>query len=190
MMLASDSLIFVMYALVFLGGMYAVSTLTLDEYSHWDTYVRTLPVTPKQIVGSKYLLALGWALLCFVLSTALCALGGAIRGNLAETWPQTLASSIAALAVVLGYNAFALPLSYKFGATKARSATMVAFCILIAAVVIAGGLLANQLPAGDSAEAMGETGVLLAVGGFTLAALAAYLLSFFISTGIYRKKAA
>ena len=47
MMLASDSLIFVMYALVFLGGMYAVSTLTLDEYSHWDTYVRTLPVTPK-----------------------------------------------------------------------------------------------------------------------------------------------
>ena len=85
MMLASDSLIFVMYALVFLGGMYAVSTLTLDEYSHWDTYVRTLPVTPKQIVGSKYLLALGWALLCFVLSTALCALGGAIRGNLAET---------------------------------------------------------------------------------------------------------
>lgn len=190
MMLASDSLVFVMYALVFLGGMYAVSTLTLDEYSRWDTYARTLPVTPQQIVGSKYLLALGWSAFCFVLGTVLCALGGAVRGDLAATWPQTLAGSITALAVVLGYNAVALPLSYQFGAAKARSATMVALCILIAAVVLAGGLLANGLPSADSADAPGAAGLLLLVGVLTAAALAAYLVSFFISTGIYRRKAA
>ena len=56
----SDSMVFVLYALVFLGGMYAVSTLSMDEQSQWDAYVRTLPVTPGQIVGSKYLLTLGW----------------------------------------------------------------------------------------------------------------------------------
>ena len=79
MIFASDSLIFVMYALIFLGGLYVSSTLTLDEQSQWDTYARTLPVTAAQIVGSKYLLS------------ASCCPNRSARsaGWLAGTWPTS-----------------------------------------------------------------------------------------------------
>ena len=42
-----------LYAIIFLMGMYAVSTLSFDEYSHWDMYGHTLPVTPRQAVAAK-----------------------------------------------------------------------------------------------------------------------------------------
>ena len=50
------------------------STISFDENSHWDIYARTLPVTPAQLVGSKYLFGLcGLALgtVCTVLIVAL-----------------------------------------------------------------------------------------------------------------------
>ena len=101
MIFASDSLIFVMYALIFLGGLYVSSTLTLDEQSQWDTYARTLPVTAAQIVGSKYLLSVAWTLICFLLSQSLCSLSGLARGNLADQWHNYLAGNLAAGSLVI-----------------------------------------------------------------------------------------
>ena len=46
------------YALVAVCGVYASSTMNFDDSAHWDTYARTLPVTPGQVVGCKYLLGL------------------------------------------------------------------------------------------------------------------------------------
>ena len=43
------------YALVAVCGVYASSTMNFDDSAHWDTYARTLPVTPGQVVGCKYL---------------------------------------------------------------------------------------------------------------------------------------
>ena len=51
------------YALVAVCGVYASSTMNCDDYAHWDTYARTLPVTPGQVVGCKYLLGLLFTLL-------------------------------------------------------------------------------------------------------------------------------
>ena len=34
------------YALVAVCGVYASSTMNFDDSAHWDTYARTLPVTP------------------------------------------------------------------------------------------------------------------------------------------------
>ena len=51
------------YALILVFAMLAGSTISFDENSHWDTYARTLPVTPAQIVGCKYLLGLGGVVL-------------------------------------------------------------------------------------------------------------------------------
>ena len=108
----SDSMVFVLYALVFLGGMYAVSTLSMDEQSQWDTYVRTLPVTPAQTGGSKYLLTLGWCALCFARSAAVGLAKAAVLGTLAQTWTANLAGSLSSLLVVLLYCALPLPLAY------------------------------------------------------------------------------
>ena len=34
------------YALAFVFTLICLSTISFDENSHWDTYVRTMPVTP------------------------------------------------------------------------------------------------------------------------------------------------
>ena len=59
------------YALVAVCGVYASSTMNFDDFAHWDTYARTLPVTPGQVVGCKYLLGL-----LFTLFGSVCAAVG------------------------------------------------------------------------------------------------------------------
>ena len=59
------------YALVAVCGVYASSTMNFDDSAHWDTYARTLPVTPGQVVGCKYLLGL-----LFTLFGSVCAAVG------------------------------------------------------------------------------------------------------------------
>ncbi|HJC55430.1 MAG TPA: ABC-2 transporter permease [Candidatus Gemmiger stercoravium] len=190
MIFASDSLIFVMYALIFLGGLYVSSTLTLDEQSQWDTYARTLPVTAAQIVGSKYLLSVAWTLICFLLSQSLCSLSGLARGNLADQWHNYLAGNLAATALVFLYNALTLPLSYKFGAAKARSVTIVATGVLVGVSVLGIGQLLrtsdaeqiNLIPV-DSA-----LGVFLVLLAFLAISLVLFFISWLVSTAIYRNK--
>lgn len=190
MIFASDSLIFVMYALIFLGGLYVSSTLTLDEQSQWDTYARTLPVTAAQIVGSKYLLSVAWTLICFLLSQSLCSLSGLARGNLADQWHNYLAGNLAATALVFLYNALTLPLSYKFGAAKARSVTIMATGVIVGVSVLGIGQLLrttdaeqiNLIPV-DSA-----LGVFLVLLAFLAVSLVLFFISWLVSTAIYRNK--
>lgn len=190
MIFASDSLIFVMYALIFLGGLYVSSTLTLDEQSQWDTYARTLPVTAAQIVGSKYLLSVVWTLICFLLSQSLCSLSGLARGNLADQWHNYLAGNLAATALVFLYNALTLPLSYKFGAAKARSVTIMATGVLVGVSVLGIGHFLrtsdaeqiNLIPV-DSA-----LGVFLVLLAFLAVSLVLFFISWLVSTAIYRNK--
>lgn len=190
MIFASDSLIFVMYALIFLGGLYVSSTLTLDEQSQWDTYARTLPVTAAQIVGSKYLLSVVWTLICFLLSQSLCSLSGLARGNLADQWHNYLAGNLAATALVFLYNALTLPLSYKFGAAKARSVTIMATGVLVGVSVLGIGQLlrtsdAEQINLIPVDSALGVFLVLLAL---LAVSLVLFFISWLVSTAIYRNK--
>ena len=188
----SDSMVFVLYALVFLGGMYAVSTLSMDEQSQWDAYVRTLPVTPGQIVGSKYLLTLGWCALCFALAAAVWVIKTAVLGTLAQSWAATLAGCLSALLVVLLYCALTLPLSYKLGAAKARSATMVLLTLLMAGFILAGIALSSgngTLPSmAENLAAINDVQVVGVLALLCLGALALFAASWAVSVGIYRRR--
>lgn len=190
MIFASDSLIFVMYALIFLGGLYVSSTLTLDEQSQWDTYARTLPVTAAQIVGSKYLLSVAWTLICFLLSQSLCSLSGLARGNLADQWHNYLAGNLAATALVFLYNALTLPLSYKFGAAKARSVTIVATGVLVGVSVLGIRHLFRTTDAEqiNLIPVDGALGVFLVLLAFLAVSLVLFFISWLVSTAIYRNK--
>lgn len=44
---------FMLYALVFVLGMYVQSAISFDEYSHWDMYGHTLPVRPRSCWASS-----------------------------------------------------------------------------------------------------------------------------------------
>ena len=181
-----------LYAIIFLMGMYAVSTLSFDEYSHWDMYGHTLPVTPRQAVAAKYLLGLGFMGTGTLLAMLLLTVTSAFRGQLASSvTAEHLAGCLSALATVLLYYAIAFPLSFKMGATKARTAVLGVMCALAMVCFLAWrfaqntqtGAVVGQLFAGMS----DRQGVLLLFGVFAVS-LMIYIVSWQISAGIYDRK--
>ena len=64
------------YAMTVVWGIYVASTINYDEQAHWDAYAATLPVTPGQVIGSKYLLCAASTAIGAVLSLALVFLAG------------------------------------------------------------------------------------------------------------------
>ena len=89
------------YALVAVCGVYASSTMNFDDSAHWDTYARTLPVTPGQVVGS------------------VCAAVGIF---LAGQYTDVLEAAFSILVIAafsLLLFAVNMPFSYKFGAVRA-----------------------------------------------------------------------
>ena len=132
---------FMAYALVFVVGLYASTTISMDENSRWDLYARTLPVTPGQIVAGKFLLTLG----CTAVGAALSFLLLAVMPH-TPPLPEAVAGLAAAVTTTLVYGALVIPLSYKFGAAKARSWVMGCCLRCFSAVVGA------ELPAGSNAR--------------------------------------
>lgn len=104
------------YALVAVCGVYASSTMNFDDSSHWDAYARTLPVTPGQVVGCKYLLGL-----LFTLFGSVCAAVGIfLAGQYTDVLEATFSILVIAAFSLLLF-AVNMPLSYKFGAVRART---------------------------------------------------------------------
>lgn len=104
------------YALVAVCGIYASSTMNFDDSAHWDAYARTLPVTPGQVVGCKYLLGL-----LFTLFGSVCAAVGIF---LAGQYTDVLEAAFSILVIAafsLLLFAVNMPFSYKFGAVRART---------------------------------------------------------------------
>ena len=171
---------FMLFALVFMGGLYIASTLSFDEMSHWDAYARTLPVSPGQLVGAKYLLALGWMAGSFVLAEILLTVSDLFKGELQENLMYNLAGCLVSLGLVLIYYALTLPLSYKLGVAIGISVGLVAFTSY-----------ATQSDSSSLASpviAMDETSLLFFSGGLIAAGLVLFVISWWISTMIYTKK--
>lgn len=104
------------YALVAVCGIYASSTMNFDDSAHWDTYARTLPVTPGQVVGCKYLLGL-----LFTLFGSVCAAVGIfLAGQYTDVLEATFSILVIAAFSLLLF-AVNMPFSYKFGAVRART---------------------------------------------------------------------
>lgn len=181
---------FMLFALVFMGGLYIASTLSFDEMSRWDAYARTLPVSAGQLVGAKYLLALGWMGGSFVLAELLLTACDLIKGRLQESLLYNLAGCLVALGIVLIYYALVLPLSYKLGAARARSGVIVAIGISAGLVAFASYSTKNDSPLGFlTVSGMNEIALLFVIcAGVIAAGLVLFVISWMVSTAIYAKK--
>ena len=120
------------YALVAVCGIYASSTMNFDDSAHWDTYARTLPVTPGQVVGCKYLLGL-----LFTLFGSVCAAVGIfLVGQYTDVLEATFSILVIAAFSLLLF-AVNMPFSYKFGAVRARTwVYLVTFSAVFATIYV------------------------------------------------------
>lgn len=178
---------FMLFALLFIGGLYTTSALVFDEQSHWDTYARTLPVSGRQIVGAKYLLALLWMAASFVLSYVLLTLCDLFKGQVAENLLYNLTGCLITLGLVMAYYALGYVLSYKIGAVRARSGVILAIALIIAIALVGSNALENT--SFFSFPLLDETTLLVLIAGGSLAVgLVLFILSWVVSTAIYAKK--
>lgn len=207
---------FMLYALVFMFGLYVQSTLSFDEKSRWDTYAHTLPLGPGAIVGSKYLLGLFAILGGFVIGlAAFLFFPGIARGTMGMD--EALVGMLAAFSLTLVYFSLSLPLSYRFGSERARAAVMMAILLLGVAIMAAAMLFSPEQvqalqrffgfrgPAEIWDAAQGQTVVMdveygsltqwvrnlhfwLLIGGGTACSVLLYAASWAISIAIYKDK--
>lgn len=178
---------FMLFALLFIGGLYTTSALVFDEQSHWDTYARTLPVSGRQIVGAKYLLALLWMAASFVLSYVLLTLCDLFKGQVAENLLYNMTGCLITLGLVMAYYALGYVLSYKIGAVRARSGVILAIALIIAIALVGSNALENT--SFFSFPLLDETTLLVLIAGGSLAVgLVLFILSWVVSTAIYTKK--
>lgn len=175
------------YALVAVCGVYASSTMNFDDSAHWDTYARTLPVTPGQVVGCKYLLGL-----LFTLFGSVCAAVGIF---LAGQYTDVLEAAFSILVIAafsLLLFAVNMPLSYKFGAVRARTwVYLVTFFAVFATIYVMEKLpylqrsaVTSQLDTMGNAITARPALLLLPC----VAVLLLYLGSWALSVQIYQRK--
>ena len=178
---------FFLFMTPWLLGFYTLSSFSLDESCRWNLYARTLPVSSRQSVGGKYLLAISWILpgtiYAGVVGAAVCLLHPG----------ETLASDMAVSSVVVGVIAIdmisiLLAMTFRAGVEKARS---LFFLIFIGFFLII--FLGGQIGMLDDA---GFVAVLASIAAFpllwALGALAVALLipviCFSLSCRIYANK--
>ena len=186
---------FLAYAMVFVVGMYASSTISMDENSHWDAYAHTLPVSPGQLVSVKYWLTLILTVASIPLSFFLIALILAPK----PTFLEAALGLTAACTVTLFYFSFVIPLSYKFGAAKARSWVSISLLVVAFGPVALFPLLpesttapiknaASSLDAAITANWSEAAFTIAVVGAMLLFSLVCMVISWAISVRIYTRK--
>ena len=183
------------YALQVVFSIMVTSTISFDENSHWDTYARTLPVTPGQIIGCKYLFGLGGLAVGSVLTVVIVALSNLYEPVLIyHAVDKVGAAELAAALLVCGslsllFVGLILPLSYRFNSTRARSSIFLVFGVFGLVIGAAVAALPERTRGTVFAFLNSPDEVILPWLAAAFAVmLALYGVSYKICVGIYTKK--
>lgn len=178
---------FFLFMTPWLLGFYTLSSFSLDESCRWNLYARTLPVSSRQIVGGKFLLAISWILpgtiYAGVVGAAVCLLHPG----------ETLASDMAVSSVVVGVIAIdmisiLLAMTFRAGVEKARSLFFLIF-IGFFLIIFLGGQIGMLDDAGFVAvlASIAAFPLLWALGTLAVAILIP-VICFSLSCRIYANK--
>ncbi len=125
--------------IAFIMGMLTITSFAYDEQAKWDAFALTMPVSKRDMVLSKYLLAvfLGIAggLMGILLSVA-AAIGQGPVDIMA-----ILKNTGIAICATYVFSSIALPLVYKLGSEKSRLVLMLCY----AAPILLGTIIINML---------------------------------------------
>lgn len=171
-------------ALVTVMGMtIPMSSVALDDAARWDRYAVATPAGRRGVVAGKYVFT---ALVIVVSSifAVLLMVGLSLAGLSKQTLTENLVVALSCAAVTLLLNAVILPFLLKYGAEKARVISMTVFVVIFGGALLLenlwdNGMVLPEIPAG-LVQALPVLFCSLAVDAFVV--------SYFISLGIYNRK--
>lgn len=174
-------------------GMISLSTFSYDEMAKSNRYILTLPVTRKEIVLEKYILAIGATILGSLLGFVLTLLIGNMMNyvrpdNMIDINIDTLLStSIGGLFGVSVIQAIQIPSIFKWGAEKGR---IQMFIVLFVVALIGAGVGFLIKESGLSVDIEKLENTLKSFGRIILVILSfiIYFISYKVSYKIYKNK--
>lgn len=145
-------------------GMVPNTLLSYEEREDWQSYVKTLPLSGKQIVGEKYLF--GLIMVAFELVTAVLAMG--VSALCGYVWPAGDMAALLAMVACLSLldTVFVLPLSYRFGTNKGTIVFYLFIGVWSALVMVLGlgdGRASQAVKQANPAVLLAAVGVLYAL---------------------------
>ena len=173
--------------------MISLATFNYDEMSDANKYILTLPVTRKEIVMEKYILAIGATILGgvlgFLLTILLANIMQYIRPNdvFNIDYESLLSTTIGGMFGISLIQSIQIPSIYKWGAEKGRIQMFVLIFILI---IIGSGLgfllMKSNLDINMDAlkKLFDNLGIIILI----VSMIAIYYLSYKISYKIYKNK--
>ena len=166
-------------------AIFAITTISYDEFDNGLAFLMTLPVTRKQYVAEKYLLGAGLTAVAWGIATitgVICKGVAELQGCLSET----IIGSLIYIPLALLMLAVSLPLVIHFGAEKGRYIAMVMWAIIFAVVYIlikTMGLSADAVDAWLNGLNWG-----MVLGGVALFTVIVYMGSYWGSVRLMEKK--
>ena len=166
-------------------AIFAITTISYDEFDNGLAFLMTLPVTRKQYVAEKYLLGAGLTAVAWGIATitgVICKGVAELQGCLSET----IIGSLIYIPLALLMLAVSLPLVIHFGAEKGRYIAMVMWAIIFAVVYILIKTMGLSADAVDAWLNGLNWGMVLA--GVALFTVIVYMGSFGIGVRLMEKK--
>ncbi len=174
-------------------GMIVLSTFNYDEISKSDKYILSLPVTRKDIVLSKYILAIAStiisAVLGVVLTVIIVELMNMIRSNefINLNYDSLFSTALGGMFGIALIQSIQIPSIYKWGAEKGRIQMFVLIFLVILLVLGSSSLFAKivfRMDISSMLSFLNKFGIFLLVGLIMLM----YYISYKISYKIFSKK--
>ena len=159
-------------------AIFAITTISYDEFDNGLAFLMTLPVTRKQYVAEKYLLGAGLTAAAGVICKGVAELQGCLS--------ETIIGSLIYIPLALLMLAVSLPLVIHFGAEKGRYIAMVMWAIIIAVIYILIKTMGLSADAVDAWLNGLNRGMVLA--GVVLFTVIVYMGSFWIGVRLMEKK--
>ena len=131
--MAVENPMFGLVYVVFLLPALLISTISYDTFENGMLFLMSLPISRKDYVAEKYLLAVGGSVLINFVSTGFTYISGMIRG-MEINFFELLVCSLTAQIIVLIYSAFMLPVNMCLGTEKGRI-VMIIMAVLIGAIL-------------------------------------------------------
>lgn len=179
---------FVVMYLTMLVMMFAISTVSYDEYDNGYSFLMTLPADRRTYVREKYLLIVLVGIVGCLVGCAMFAVYTATKQGGGVSFEEILAEAVVYLLTAVPVADVMLPIQMKFGAEKGR---MVLF-LVIGAFVAAGGVCVKLLQKNNSlqeaVDAVSGMGMWVFVGCLVVLCLLLTLLSYCVSVHVMEKK--
>lgn len=118
--------------IMFLFSIYAMATFNYDENSKSDRYVLTLPLTRKEVILSKYVLAILSLVIGAIIGTLLSVILSYIKINELPYFDNLFSTLLGGFVVLSFMQSIQIPCIYKCGAEKGRSQIYIFMMILFA----------------------------------------------------------